>query len=38
MSEKKEEIYFGPNVWLIDEMYRQFKESPDSVAAWSPNP
>jgi 2-oxoglutarate dehydrogenase E1 component len=32
MSEKKEEIYFGPNVWLIDEMYRQFKESPDSVA------
>ena len=31
MSEKKEEIYFGPNVWLIDEMYRQFLESPDSV-------
>ena len=32
MSEKKEEIYFGPNVWLIDEMYRQFLDSPDSVA------
>jgi 2-oxoglutarate dehydrogenase E1 component len=32
MSERKEEIYFGPNVWLIDEMYRQFLESPDSVA------
>jgi len=32
MSEKKEDIYFGPNVWLIDEMYRQFLESPESVA------
>jgi 2-oxoglutarate decarboxylase len=32
MSEKKEDIYFGPNVWLIDEMYRQFLDSPDSVA------
>ena len=32
MSEKKEEIYFGPNIWLIDEMYRQFKESPELVA------
>jgi len=32
MSEKKEEIYFGPNVWLIDEMFRQFKESPEQVA------
>jgi 2-oxoglutarate dehydrogenase E1 component len=32
MPEKKEEIYFGPNVWLIDEMYRQYKESPESVA------
>jgi 2-oxoglutarate dehydrogenase E1 component len=32
MPDKKEEIYFGPNVWLIDEMYRQFQESPDSVA------
>jgi 2-oxoglutarate dehydrogenase E1 component len=32
MTEKKEEIYFGPNVWLIDEMYRQYLESPDLVA------
>jgi len=32
MSEKKEEIYFGPNDWLIDEMYRQFLDSPESVA------
>jgi 2-oxoglutarate decarboxylase len=27
----KEELY-GPNVWLIEEMYRQFQEQPDSVA------
>ena len=26
-----EEIY-GPNVWLIDEMYRQFLERPDTVS------
>jgi 2-oxoglutarate dehydrogenase E1 component len=32
MPDKNEEIYFGPNVWLIDEMYRQYLESPDSVA------
>src|SRR6476659_869107 len=26
---------FGPNEWLIDEMYRRFREDPDSVgAAW----
>ncbi|HEY7281434.1 MAG TPA: multifunctional oxoglutarate decarboxylase/oxoglutarate dehydrogenase thiamine pyrophosphate-binding subunit/dihydrolipoyllysine-residue succinyltransferase subunit [Actinomycetota bacterium] len=26
---------FGPNAWLIDEMYRRFREDPDSVgAAW----
>src|SRR5207247_10982801 len=26
---------FGPNEWLIDEMYRQFQESPESVGeAW----
>jgi multifunctional 2-oxoglutarate metabolism enzyme len=26
---------FGPNVWLIDEMYRRFRENPESVgAAW----
>ncbi len=23
---------FGPNIWLIDEMYRQFRENPESVA------
>ena len=27
----KEELY-GPNVWLIEEMYRQYQEEPDSVA------
>ena len=26
------EEVFGPNVWLIDEMYRQYLESPESVA------
>jgi len=26
------EEVFGPNVWLIDEMYRQYLDSPDSVA------
>ncbi|MEX0700126.1 MAG: multifunctional oxoglutarate decarboxylase/oxoglutarate dehydrogenase thiamine pyrophosphate-binding subunit/dihydrolipoyllysine-residue succinyltransferase subunit [Acidimicrobiia bacterium] len=26
---------FGPNMWLVDEMYRQFVEDPDSVSdAW----
>ena len=26
---------FGPNMWLIDEMYRQFLDDPDSVSeAW----
>ena len=23
---------FGPNVWLIDEMFREFKEHPESVS------
>ena len=32
MEETKEEILFGPNVWLIDEMYRQYLDSPESVA------
>jgi 2-oxoglutarate decarboxylase len=27
----KEELY-GPNIWLIEEMYRQYKEEPASVA------
>jgi 2-oxoglutarate dehydrogenase complex dehydrogenase (E1) component-like enzyme len=22
---------FGPNAWLIEEMYRQFREQPDTV-------
>ena len=26
---------FGPNMWLIDEMYRQFLDDPESVSeAW----
>ena len=26
---------FGPNLWLVDEMYRQFLDDPDSVSeAW----
>ena len=26
---------FGPNIWLIDEMYRRFAEDPGSVSpAW----
>ncbi len=26
---------FGPNIWLVDEMYRRFLEAPDSVSeAW----
>jgi 2-oxoglutarate dehydrogenase E1 component len=32
MAEEKDQILFGPNVWLIDEMYKQFLESPGSVA------
>ncbi len=33
MSDDHErETTFGPNVWLIDEMYRQFVERPDSVS------
>ncbi|HYN36705.1 MAG TPA: hypothetical protein VEV82_06970, partial [Actinomycetota bacterium] len=22
---------FGPNIWLVDEMYRQYQEDPDAV-------
>ncbi|MDZ7343436.1 MAG: 2-oxo acid dehydrogenase subunit E2, partial [candidate division KSB1 bacterium] len=33
MSSKREfPGAFGPNVWLIDEMYRQFREHPESVS------
>jgi 2-oxoglutarate dehydrogenase complex dehydrogenase (E1) component-like enzyme len=28
----KQEILFGPNVWLIDEMYRQYLDNPESVS------
>ena len=28
----REEILLGPNVWLIDEMYRQYMENPESVS------
>ncbi len=35
MSDKKQKdvasVAFGPNSWLIDEMYRQFQANPDSV-------
>ena len=24
---------FGPNVWLVDQMYRHYQEDPDSVSA-----
>ncbi len=28
-------LAFGPNMWLVDEMYRRFREDPDSVSeAW----
>jgi len=31
-EEPKSAASFGPNVWLIDEMYRQFTERPESVS------
>ncbi len=32
---KTEETTFGPNVWLVDEMYRKFLDAPGSVSeAW----
>jgi 2-oxoglutarate decarboxylase len=31
-DEPKSAASFGPNVWLIDEMFRQFKEHPESVS------
>jgi 2-oxoglutarate decarboxylase len=31
-DEPKNAASFGPNVWLIDEMFRQFKEHPESVS------
>jgi 2-oxoglutarate dehydrogenase E1 component len=31
-DEPKKPDSFGPNVWLIDEMFREFKERPESVS------
>ncbi len=31
-DEPKSSAAFGPNVWLIDEMFREFKEHPESVS------
>jgi multifunctional 2-oxoglutarate metabolism enzyme len=31
-DEPKKADSFGPNVWLIDEMFREFKERPESVS------
>ena len=28
-DEKTSSVSFGPNVWLIDEMFREFKERPE---------
>jgi 2-oxoglutarate decarboxylase len=32
-DESEDRVTFGPNVWLIDEMYREFRERPESVGA-----
>lgn len=32
MSNQKSENIFGPNTWLIDEMYQQFLENPESIS------
>jgi multifunctional 2-oxoglutarate metabolism enzyme len=31
-DEKNRSTGYGPNVWLIDEMYREFKERPESLS------
>ncbi|HUK14281.1 MAG TPA: multifunctional oxoglutarate decarboxylase/oxoglutarate dehydrogenase thiamine pyrophosphate-binding subunit/dihydrolipoyllysine-residue succinyltransferase subunit [Thermoanaerobaculaceae bacterium] len=31
-DEPQDPASFGPNVWLIDEMYREFREHPESVS------
>ncbi len=31
MDKETEQELFGPNIWLVDEMYRQYQESPKSV-------
>ncbi|MBI4387306.1 MAG: hypothetical protein HY551_07975, partial [Elusimicrobia bacterium] len=30
-DESAEQELFGPNIWLVDEMYRQYQENPKSV-------
>jgi len=30
-KENEQQEAFGPNIWLVDEMYRQYQESPQSV-------
>jgi 2-oxoglutarate decarboxylase len=32
LDKEQEQERFGPNVWLVDEMYRQYLENPQSVA------
>ena len=32
-SEGQAQEVFGPNVWLVDEMYRKWQENPRSVGA-----
>jgi 2-oxoglutarate dehydrogenase E1 component len=32
MSDEQERGTFGPNVWLIDEMYREFREHPERLS------
>jgi multifunctional 2-oxoglutarate metabolism enzyme len=31
-KETEQQEAFGPNIWLVDEMYRQYQESPQSVS------
>src|SRR5690348_6708206 len=32
MPEEKTATTFGPNAWLVDEMYEQFRQDPSSVS------
>src|SRR5207302_3500953 len=32
MAEEKSTPAFGPNAWLVDEMYEQFRQDPASVS------
>ncbi|MBK5229220.1 MAG: hypothetical protein JJE05_12040, partial [Actinobacteria bacterium] len=31
MDKETEQELFGPNIWLVDEMYRQYQDNPKSV-------